>query len=156
QVADTNANQNKIVQFNAELGRSGLLKKWQPVFNALTPSSEARSGLLEMARNPYLLTMIIDVFLEDGQLDQNRAKLMARFAGIEMNWARAKPNREEWLDFDIQRESLSVLAFEIQKRAGFGTLVKIEQIKEVMPETVQPDPRWPPVPAPRDRVLALA
>ena len=143
-----------------ELERSGLSKHWETITQALVPGDESKRGLLEMARNPYLLTVIIDVLLDEdrdqGRPDPGRAQLMANFATIQMNWARNKVNSREWLDNDVQEESLSVLAFEMQRRASFGTLVKTEHVKAVMPETVQPDPQWPPVPAPPDRVLVLA
>ncbi len=112
--------------------------------------------LLALARNPYLLTMIIDVFAEDRQLSQNRAELMSRFAQIQMNWAKTKTPPAGWLDVAVQQESLAVLAFEAQHRAGFGTLIKTGQVKAVMPATVQLDPNWPPLPAPPEQVLSLA
>ena len=56
----------------------------------------------------------------------------------------------------VQRDALAVIAFEIQDRAGFGTLVKTVQAKAVMPVQVQPDPNWPALPSPPDQVLDLA
>ncbi|MBI1877073.1 MAG: hypothetical protein HYR94_02350, partial [Chloroflexi bacterium] len=61
-----------------------------------------------------------------------------------------------WLDAEVQREALAVLAFEAQARAGFGTRIKTEQVKAVMPRQIQLDPAWPPVPAPPEQVLKLA
>jgi len=48
------------------------------------------------------------------------------------------------------------MAFEMQARSGFGTKVKTEQVKAVMPHQVQLDPNWPSQPAPPDQVLSLA
>jgi hypothetical protein len=110
-----------------------------------------------MARNPYVLQMMLSVFVRGGgRLDANRAELMNRFT--QQLWKRAKRKCPpgEWLDVDVQREALAALAFETQKRAGFGTVVKMEQVQAVMPTEVQLDPAWPPVPAPPDRVLSLA
>jgi formylglycine-generating enzyme required for sulfatase activity len=48
------------------------------------------------------------------------------------------------------------MAFEMQARSGFGTKVKTEQVKTVMPHQVQLDPNWPTQPAPPDQILRLA
>jgi formylglycine-generating enzyme required for sulfatase activity len=48
------------------------------------------------------------------------------------------------------------MAFEMQSRSGFGTKVKTEHVKTVMPHEVQLDPNWPPQPAPPNLVLSLA
>ena len=146
-----------LAQLEHELRRAGLMPKLEALSEVLGPQSgDNHSGLVEMARNPYLLTVIIDVFLDQGRLNPDRSSLMESFVGIQMNWARSKTPPKMWLDSAIQQESLAVLAFEIQLRAGFGTLVKSDQVKAVMPQIVQTDPRWPAVPAPPDRVLELA
>jgi hypothetical protein len=111
---------------------------------------------LDMARNPYLLTAMIDVFEEDGQLSQNRPDLMRRFVQIMLDGTKAKCPPGRWLDAEVQVEALSVLAFEIQARSGFGTKVKTEQATAVMPDHVQRDPNWPSQPAPPSQVLSLA
>ena len=113
--------------------------------------------LLKMARNPYLLTIMIDIFTEDGDFGRNKAELMTNFTQILMSWA-AKDDAQtgEWLSLEVQREALSALAFEMQRRSGFGTMVNIDQVKTAMPAKVQPDPKWPAVPAPPDQVLTLA
>jgi formylglycine-generating enzyme required for sulfatase activity len=48
------------------------------------------------------------------------------------------------------------MAFEMQARSGFGTKVKTEHVKAVMPHQVQPDPNWPAQPAPPNQILNLA
>ena len=126
------------------------------IIHRSTSTQSDQRSLLAMARNPYLLTMMIDIFAKDGHLSQNRAVLMTRFTQILMNWAKEKCPPSAWLDADIQVEALSVLAFETQRRSGFGTLVKTDQVKTVMPQQVQPDPNWPAVPSPPDQVLTLA
>jgi len=135
--------------------RNELPGDWQALWQRLAQGTDDRR-LLEMARNPYLLTIMIDVFAEDGQLGRNRAELMDRFSHILLRWAKDKCPPGEWLDADVLREVLSVLAFETQWRAGFGTMIRTEQVKVVMPRQVQLDPGWPPVPSPPDRVLRLA
>jgi hypothetical protein len=78
---------------------------------------------------------------------------MQRFTEILIGWAEKKSPRQNWLDADIQREALAVVAFEVQAREGFGTIVKTVLAKEVMPTRVQLDPKWPPVPSPAERQL---
>jgi formylglycine-generating enzyme required for sulfatase activity len=126
------------------------------LWGVLTEEGDEQHRLLEMARNPYLLTIMIDVFAEDGQLGRNRAELMGRSTQILLEWAKAKCPRGEWLDADLLREALSVLAYEAQDRAGFGTMIGTQQVVAVMPRQIQLDPRWPPVPTPPEQVLSLA
>jgi formylglycine-generating enzyme required for sulfatase activity len=122
----------------------------------LTEDGDSQRSLLKLARNPYMLTVMIDVFDADGRLGRNRAELMRRFTEILMGRARKTCPPEKCLDAGVQRDALAAAAFEIQDRAGFGTLVKTAQAKAVMPEQVQPDPNWPPVPSSPDQVLDLA
>lgn len=143
-------------QLEQELEQRGLLAKWQGLRDTLRQHHGEQRRLLELARNPYLLTIIIQVFLADGHLDNNRAKLMARFTRLLFQWAKGKCRPDQWLDADIQQQALAVMAFETQRRSGFGTHIKTELVKAVMPATVQPDPNWPPVAAPADQVLELA
>ncbi len=131
-----------------------LPEQWQALWQALVRDDAHR--LMEMARNPYLLTVMIDVFDEDGELRPNRADLMRRCIEIMLEWAKAECPLDEWLDTDLQIEALAVMAYEMQARSGFGTEVKTDQVKAVMPRQVQPDPGWPPEDAPSERVLRLA
>jgi formylglycine-generating enzyme required for sulfatase activity len=109
-----------------------------------------------MSRNPYLLTVMIDVFEADGELSRNRAELMRRFTEIMLEWAKARCLAEKWLDAGLQFEALAVMAFEMQVRSGFGTRVSTGQLATVMPERIQLDPKWPARAVPLDRVLDLA
>ncbi len=117
---------------------------------------DERQGLNEMARNPYLLTLMMEIFLTDGTLTQNRSGLMQRFIEILLSWAKEHSPRDKWLDADILQASLSTLAFEMRKRTRFGTRVKTVLVKTVMPTTIQLDPDWPAVPSSPDTVLKLA
>ncbi|GIK39559.1 MAG: hypothetical protein BroJett011_33920 [Chloroflexota bacterium] len=136
--------------------RNELPEKWQALWQELVGSGDDKHRLLEMARNPYLLTMMVDIFAEDGQLGRNRAELMQRFTQILMSWAKAKCSPADWLAAEVQREALSIMSFEMQARAGSGTLVEMGKIKAVLPDEVQPDPKWPSRPSPPDQVLTLA
>jgi len=133
-----------------------LSEEWGELWQILTQGDDSGHCLLEMARNPYLLTLMIDVFEEDNQLSMNRADLMRRFTQILMDWSKAKCPPAQWLDADVQSAALSAMAFEMQLRSGFGTKVKTEQVKAIMPQEVQIDPNWPPQPSPPDQVLSLA
>jgi formylglycine-generating enzyme required for sulfatase activity/class 3 adenylate cyclase len=135
--------------------QNDLPERWQALWQALQ-SDDGQHRLLEMARNPYLLTVMIDVFEEDGELSQNRAELIRRFTEIMLEWAKAKCPPDKWLDAGLQFEALSAMAYEMQARSGFGTKVKTEQIKRVMPLRVQVDPNWPAEETPPDQVLGLA
>ncbi len=136
--------------------RNELSDGWEALWRALTEGEDEQHRLLELARNPYLLTMMIDVYAEDRQLGRNRAELMERFTRILMEWARGKYPRDEWLEADVQREALSALAFEMQARAGSGATVETGLVKAVMPDRVQTHPDWPPCSTPPDQVLTLA
>ncbi|NIP46832.1 MAG: SUMF1/EgtB/PvdO family nonheme iron enzyme [Gammaproteobacteria bacterium] len=138
-----------------EFLRNELPEKWQALWQTLR-NDDRQHRLLEMARNPYLLTVMIDVFEEDSELSQNRSDLMRRFTHIMLEWAKAKSPPDQWLDADLQFEALSVMAFEMQARSGFGTKVKTEQVKAVMPHELQPDPKWPAQPISASQVLSLA
>jgi formylglycine-generating enzyme required for sulfatase activity len=133
-----------------------LPETWEALWKELSNEVDGDRSLLKLARNPYMLTVMIDVFRFDEQLGRSRSDLMRRFSEILMGWAKEKCPKDKWLDADLQREALGQLAFEVQDRAGFGTLVKTVLAKEVMPKQVQLDPKWPPVVVPADKVLNLA
>ncbi|MCP4356617.1 MAG: CHAT domain-containing protein, partial [Chloroflexi bacterium] len=109
--------------------------------------------LLTMARNPYILTMMIDVFAEQGYLGQNQAELMTEFTQDLLNRDEDKYSVEEWLDADIQREVLSIVAFDMQERPDAGTMIKTYDI--VLPHKIRPGRNLIPTPS-LDRVLTLA
>lgn len=129
-----------------------LPENWETLWQTLAQSD----GPLAMARNPYMLTLMIDIFDEDGQLGPNRAQLMNRFTQILMEWAKKKCPKDKWIEVDVQRVALSVLAFEMQDRAGSGSKVKRSLVETVMPQQVQTHPNWPPRPAPPEQILTLA
>ena len=131
-------------------------ESWESFWGELSKEAGGERSLLKLARNPYMLTVMMDVFKEDGRLGRNRSNLMQRFTEILMEWAKGKCPPKKWLDAEIQRESLGVMAFEVQSRAGFGTMVKTDQALSVMPSEVQPDPKWPAHSAQPEKVLALA
>jgi formylglycine-generating enzyme required for sulfatase activity len=109
-----------------------------------------------MARNPYMLTVMIDVFEADGELIQNRAELMRRFVGILMRWAGAKSGAARSGDWAVQNAALSVMAFEMQRRAGFGTTSRTDDVRSIVPSSIAISPGWPEQPCAPDQLLAFA
>jgi hypothetical protein len=132
-----------------------LSDSWQSLWQKLTQESTERR-LLEMVRNPYILTMVIDVYFEEERLGGTPVEMMKLFTDTLLKWANKKSDKQERLEVPVLKEALATLAFEIQSRAGSGTLVKTELARSVMPQQVELDPAWPPVTAPADQVLKLA
>ena len=128
----------------------------QPLWDALTQSGSSSHRLLEMARNPYLLTVMIDVFEQDGTLMRNRSELMRRFVGILLEWAGAKSASAVKITGDVAGAALSVMAFEMQRRSGFGTPARTEDVKAVIPREITVTPGWPPQPCDPDQLLSIA
>ena len=112
----------------------------EALWQELTKGGNSQRSLLEMARNPYILTIMIDVFAEDGDLGRNRSELMKRFTEILIEWSRSKTSPERLLHADIMHESLSQMAFEIKRQVGFGTLVEIDLVKSVISQQLHTDP----------------
>jgi formylglycine-generating enzyme required for sulfatase activity/DNA-binding winged helix-turn-helix (wHTH) protein len=129
---------------------------WHSLWGALTKSGKESVSLLEMARNPYILTVMIDVFGTDGQLIQNRSELMQRFVGILMGWAGAKSVVEQKINSDVTDAALSLMAFEMQRRSGFGTPARTDDVKAILPREMEVTPGWPAQPCDADQVLSLA
>lgn len=136
--------------------RNELPEDWRDLWGELAEAGEGENRLLEMARNPYLLTMMIDVYFEDCQLYHNRAALLARFTQILIEWVKEKTPPEQWLEAEVQGESLAMLAYEMQDRSGSGSAVKTSLVKTVMPQEVEINPDYPAVPSPPDQILNLA
>jgi formylglycine-generating enzyme required for sulfatase activity len=133
-----------------------LKKHWKAMWGALAEGSDEARRLLEMARNPYMLKIMVQVYVtERGKLPQNRADLMTRFTEIVFARARRKTPSEAWLHADIQREALSVLAFKMQDRPDAGTVVERYELEADWPETIKPKRKAIPAPA-LDQVLSLA
>lgn len=127
-------------------------ENWQALWDAL----EKAGSLMEVARNPYYLTVIIDVFLETGELDPNKCDLIRRFVRVLFSREQRKCVPGLWLSSEVQSRCLARMAFEMQLRAGFGSKVGSDQVKAILPQHVQIDPNWPPQSSPPDQVLELA
>ena len=137
--------------------RKDLPETWENLWQQLIEESDAQRSLLQLARNPFMLSVMVQVFNTDGRLGRNRSDLMDRFTQILMDeLARPRCTPDKWLDAAVQRAALARLAFEIQLRPHLSTTVKKIQAESVMPQQVQPDPNWPALPSPPDQVLDLA
>jgi len=132
-----------------------LPQQWSALWQRLAEAESGQRRLLDLARNPYILTMMIDVYWKQGQLGRNQAELMERFTGILLSRDKDKYRPDEWLDVDIQREALSILAFEMQERPNSGTMVKRYEVEHLLPERIQPGQNLIPAP-PLKEVLTLA
>jgi formylglycine-generating enzyme required for sulfatase activity/DNA-binding winged helix-turn-helix (wHTH) protein len=145
-------NDEKIRQLiNRELGDKG-----QGLWQALVGGGDQSRLLLEMARNPYLLTAMIDVFEEDKKLIQDRAALMQRFANILLAWAVGKAPADRKVGVPVLDAALQVMAFEMQRRSGFGTTAMIDDVKSVLPGEIEITPGWPALACLPDDVLGAA
>jgi formylglycine-generating enzyme required for sulfatase activity len=107
--------------------KNELPDNWEALWREFTESGDKSRRLLEIARNPYMLTVMIDVFAADGKLVQNRAELMRRFVGILMGWATAKGVSKP-VSSEAAMAAISVAAFEMQRRSGFGTTSKTDDV----------------------------
>jgi hypothetical protein len=85
---------------------------WKALWQELTKYGDSQRSLLNLARNPYMLTVMIDVYAEDGRLSRNRSELKTLFSEILIKWAEEKCPPGQWLDADIQRHALAVMAFD--------------------------------------------
>jgi formylglycine-generating enzyme required for sulfatase activity/DNA-binding winged helix-turn-helix (wHTH) protein len=139
-----------------QLINSELSDKGQGLWQALVGGGDQSRLLLEMARNPYLLTAMIDVFEEDKKLIQDRAALMQRFANILLAWAVGKAPADRKVGVPVLDAALQVMAFEMQRRSGFGTTAMIDDVKSVLPGEIEMTPGWPPLACPPDDVLGAA
>jgi len=136
--------------------RQDLPKTWEDLWQELTEESDTQRSLLELARNPFMLSIMVQVFHKDGHLGRNRSELMDRFTRILMEeLARPSCAPDKWLDADVQRAALACLAFEIQARPRLGTTVKKVIAESLMPSQVQLYKDLPLLSSPPDQVLKL-
>lgn len=135
-----------------------LGKHCDQMWLALKSDSNGNRSLLDMARNPYFLKIMITEFVRrKGQLSGNRAELMQRFT--DHLWQRAQRSfvREEWLPIDIQREALAEVAFKMQLTSGSGAVIPTHHVKKLIPLQVKTHPAYSPDPIPSpEHLLTLA
>jgi hypothetical protein len=81
---------------------------------------------LGIARNPFMLYMIAQVYATHRSLPNNRGQLFRLFVDVLIAQEHKKCREEDWVDEKIQRENLSHLAFSMQKGGKSGTSVDRE------------------------------
>jgi hypothetical protein len=92
-------------------------------------------GMLGVVSNPYLLTIVLAIYssTQQGKLPANRAQLFDEFIHQLMK-ERGKPMskvRPPWIDEEIQRNALAVLAYRIQI-AERGTSMDVARAREIV------------------------
>jgi formylglycine-generating enzyme required for sulfatase activity len=139
-----------------------LPESWKGLWQLLIEEQAETRRLVEMARNPFFLGMIIEVFKYEGKLGRNRAELLNNFFEALLDWTLddddPKFPREEWPEArpELVQKSLAIAAFEMQKLGKFGADVAPHDFKKLIPAQVQLDPDFPPDPTPADQVVKLA
>jgi formylglycine-generating enzyme required for sulfatase activity len=82
--------------------------------------------LLALGRNPYLLLMTAQVYAgAGGKLPANRAKLFAAFVDTLLGREK-KRNPEQWIEAELQKDSLAALAYAMQAKRWRGTTAERE------------------------------
>jgi len=79
---------------------------------------------LGIARNPFMLFMIAQVYITDESLPKNRGQLFRLFVDVLMRNEKEKCREEEWVNEKEQREALSRLAFSMQMSGEQGTSIE--------------------------------
>jgi formylglycine-generating enzyme required for sulfatase activity len=114
----------------------GQRRTWEYIHGVKLPP------LLALGRNPYMLFMTVQVYLEgDGILARNRGELFARFARtlILREERRADPDR--WPGANVLERALVRLAFNMQSAGERGTAVDPDWAKQQMAGDDH-DPAW--------------
>lgn len=106
----------------------------EQLYNAMRAALRERDvypGLLGLARNPFLLTITIDLYLRTRKIPENRAELFERFVGqlFEQRGKPAAAMRPPWIAEDEQRTFLARLAYRMQAE-GHGTQIPVALARE--------------------------
>jgi hypothetical protein len=78
--------------------------------------------LLALARNPYMLLMMAQVYASEGELPANRARLFGAFVDTLIGREK-KRHPQEWIEAEAQKDGLAALAYAMQVERGRGTTV---------------------------------
>lgn len=82
---------------------------------------DPKSRLGELARNPFYLNLLVHAHHEDAALLANRGRLLRQF--VRRLWEREERQaRKDWLTTDVQRQTLSALAYAMQVKGVNLTL----------------------------------
>lgn len=121
--------------------------EWEPerrhlitIRQALRESSKL-PGMLGVVSNPFLLFLTIDTFILVGETPSNRGQLFDSFVH-QLFEKRGKPAatiKSPWIAEDIQRKTLSTLAYRIQAD-DMGTTVDMDWARKVIEEHLMGSP----------------
>jgi formylglycine-generating enzyme required for sulfatase activity len=78
---------------------------------------------MAIARNPYMLWMITQIYARQHHLPTNRGQLFRLFVDVLMAREKDRTIEENWIDEKTQLEALSKLAYVMQKGGQLGTSV---------------------------------
>ena len=110
--------------------------------------------LMDLARNPYLLTMLMAVFADEGGLPASRARLFDSFIRTLLKREAGK-GHPDWLPEPALLAALSQLAWAMQAR-GEGTRLRQAEVANLLPAQIS-GPAGPlATPAPTGLRLGLA
>lgn len=85
------------------------------------------AGMLALSVNPYMLAMLIKVYVEGaGVLPQNRAQLFDAFVRVLLARERRRADSRDWPGDEPLRTALSQLAYAIQSTRKRGTSVDLD------------------------------
>jgi formylglycine-generating enzyme required for sulfatase activity len=106
--------QTFLYQYLGESGGARLLERMRT----------KHPSLLAMGRNPYLLLMTAQVFVEeDEQLPTNRAQMFEDFTNVLLTRERER-RHGRWIAAERQKKALAGLAYAMQAERGQGTTVE--------------------------------
>lgn len=97
--------------------------------------TSTKENLIGLARNPYLLTMMMTIFESEGSLPANRAYLFTSFINVLITRESGK-GHPEWLPESALIASLSRLAWNMLEK-GEGTRLSYTEFQELLPKDVQ-------------------
>lgn len=108
-------------------------------------------GLLDLARNPFLLSVLAWTYAEGGELPPNRGQLLAGLVARLLGREDQLPH-PDWIEADAQEQALAALAWVLQER-GEATSLPIGEALRAIPPQVTIHGR--PVETDRETVLRL-
>lgn len=116
------------------------------------PPGEEQKGLMALARIPYYLHMLVDVFAEQGELPAHRATLFEDFA-LKLLQREEEKRHPHWIRWEAQHVALGKLAFAMQAQ-GEGTELRVAEVAENLPAEVMVEGER--VPTPPQTIVILA
>lgn len=121
--------EEKIRQFlDRYLGKELAVTFWKRI-------TYGPDNLIGLARNPYLVTMLMTIYLFEGDLPTNRALLFTSFIQVLLKREAGK-GHPDWLPDALLFTALAKLAWNMFEK-GKGTRLSYTEIQKLIPEEVQ-------------------